>query len=160
MRNNAWVAAMSLLVAAVAMPAMADEMQTVGDLSRVQSETILLKAKVDRATAQAQLDAKTHTGSSINDDVDVPVVKAVYGVNHKLYATFLFANGVSEDAKIGDEITGGFRVSMLTVDKVVLIKGHRHFNVGFSAVAPVATQAVTSPQGSPTMPMPLPGASR
>lgn len=151
MRNKAGVALIPLMVAA----AFAQAEGTVGDLSRIQSETIILKAKVSRATAQSELDAKSRVGQ-VNDDVDAPVVKSVYGVGRKLFASFLYSNGVAMDAKQGDTILGGYKVVTLTVDKVELGKGKRRFVVGFSATAPTpAPQSATQNGamfGQPYMP--------
>lgn len=143
MRNKAGVALIPLMVAA----AFAQAEGTVGDLSRIQSETLILKAKVGRATAQSELDAKSRVGQA-SDDVDAPVVKSVYGVGRKLFANFLYSNGVAMDAKLGDTILGGYKVVTLTVDKVELAKGKRRFVVGFSATAPTPAPQTSQQNGA------------
>lgn len=110
---------------------------TVGDLSRIQTETLLLKAKVNRATAQAELDSKSHAGVITSGDLDAPVVKNVYGVGGKMAATFLFSTGITVEGKPGDTIVGGFKVVTVSIDKVELSKDKKIFPVGFSATPPV-----------------------
>src|SRR5260363_233148 len=99
---------------------------TVGDLSNIQSDTLLLKAKAERAAAQSELDAR----SSVEGEGAAPVVKAVYGAGDQLYATFLYRSGVVMDAKPGDTILGGFKVMSVGVDKVELSKGRQRLTVG------------------------------
>jgi len=156
-----------VLALALALPlaALAADDVTVGDLSRIQSETLLLKAKANLAATQADLYAKTHTASSANgnEEEDVPVVKAVYGVGRRDYATFLFSNGSSIDASAGDILPGGLKVLMVTVDRVVLTKGKKKIGVSFSSTAPTDFSQSTKPQGAtgngmPLSQMPLPGA--
>lgn len=120
---------------------------TVGDLSKIQSETLLIKAKVSKATAQSELDRSggTAVASSGTSD-DMPVVKKVYGVGGKMAATFLYSNGAAIEGKVGDTIIGGFKVVSITIDKVELLKGKTVVTAGFSTTPPVQqTPSVTSP---------------
>lgn len=132
---------------------------TVGDLSKIQSETLIIKAKVNRASAQAELEAKSHVnGPSSANDEDVPVVKNVYGFGKKLMATFLFSSGVTIDAREGEVIMGGYKVASLSVDKVELEKGGRRFPVGFSGTPPIqGAPSRAAVSGGPLLTMP-PGA--
>lgn len=133
---------------------------TVGDLSKIQSETLIIKAKVSRATAQAELEAKTRGSVAAPAiEVDVPVVKNVYGIGKKLMATFLFSSGATIDAREGEVIMGGYKVASLSVDKVELEKGGRRFPVGFSGTPPLqGSPAQSAVPGAPVPPM-LPGSS-
>ncbi|MDH0341964.1 type IV pilus biogenesis protein PilP [Chromobacterium haemolyticum] len=164
MRNKAIVAVISTLAAVTA----AHGEGTVGDLSSIQSETILIRAKVSRAEAQAQLDARTKGkgGAENNGDMALPVVKFVYGVGKQLSATFLYSSGEAIDAKVGDTILGGYKVVSLTVDKVEVAKGKKRFLVGFSGAAPTISPQPTQPtnpmMGQPSFASPIssPGMSR
>jgi len=129
---------------------------TLGDLSRIQDETLLLKAKAERAAAEADLEAKRRSAAGVGQDMEPPVVKVVYGVDHKLVATFLYSNGVVMDAGAGDTILGGFKVAAISVDKVQLVRGKTRYQVGFSATAPaVPVQTQTSiPMSGPGMLLP------
>ncbi len=137
------------LIALLCAAELAQAKGTVGDLSNIQSETLLLKAKAERAAAQLELDSK----SSIEGEGALPVVKSVYGVGDQLYATFLYRSGVVMDAQQGDTILGGFKVVSVGVDKVELMKGHQRLTVGFAATAP--TQPLAAPPFLPAMPGPV-----
>ena len=117
---------------------MADGLKTVGDLARIQSETMVLRAQIDRASAEAELAGKTNN-VDMSQQANMPVVRAVYGAGGVMYATFLFVNGLTQDAKAGQVIKGGYKVVELSVDRVVLARGGHRFDAGFaSSVSPQA----------------------
>lgn len=152
----------TLLIVMLCAAGLAHAEGTVGDLSNIQSETLLLKAMVEQAAAQSELNAKSSVNSHSGDGTP-PVVKSVYGVGDQLTATFLYSTGVMMDAKQGDTILGGFKVVSVGVDKVELMKGKQRLTVGFAATAP--THAVPTAPFFPTMPgpvvrPPLPGRAR
>lgn len=155
MRNKAIV---TMFVGALASGfAMAEA--TVGDLSQIQGDTIIIRAKANRAAAQQDLDAKARGSlpSYVGGDSEAPVVKAVYGAGKQLYATFLYGSGVVMDAKAGDTILGGFKVISVAVEKVELSKDGTKVQVGYSASAPARAPAAQAPQGvQPTMFAPPP----
>ena len=102
---------------------------TLQEISTLQDETLRLKATLNKATVQKQLEAlgKSEEGSA------VPVVKAVVGVGKSLIATFVYANGTGVDAKVGDSLPGGYRVVEITPNHVVMVQHGRRIVVGFSA---------------------------
>lgn len=106
--------------------------RTVGDLSRIQSETIILKAQVARAAAQAELDSKRRGAGTPGDAIDVPVVGNVYGHGGKWIAEFLYSNGAKVDGAEGATIVGGFKVVSVQLDEVVLSRGGKAFRAAFS----------------------------
>jgi hypothetical protein len=121
---------------------------TVQDISTLQGETLRLKAELTRATVQKQLD---ETGKSEGSST-APVVKAVVGVGTALIATFVYANGSSVDARVGDALPGGYRVMEITSNRVTLSQAGRRIVVGFSAEVPVATP---QPSVNPAFPVPV-----
>lgn len=147
MRNKACLALGATLFATQAMA-----VRIVGDVSEVQSETILLKAQVSRATAQAELDAKSR-GAGVGAEAGAPVVKNVGGRDNKLYATFLYSSGAVMDGGEGDTILGGYKVALVSVNKVELVKDGKRLQVGFSATVPSASaQSLLPGAGQPFMP--------
>ncbi|WP_282282452.1 type IV pilus biogenesis protein PilP [Pseudomonas sp. PS02302] len=176
MSNDLSLVVLGALMLAVAAPVIAAEAQssdpdgiTVGELSRVQSETILYKAQGERAKALRELNdggaqAKTapqpsylpqpivqsngaasgtpeHSGTV----EQLPVVKLVYGAGTALHATLLYAGGFEIDASpASTDLPGGYRVANLSLDSVVLSRGGKRYPLGFSNRAPsypVATVA-------------------
>ena len=113
---------------------------TIGELSAIQSDTLLLKAKLDRATVQHALDAKKHLrAASSNHPAHVvsnmPVVTAVYGTDNRLYAAFLYPSGATAEARTGETIPGPFEVVSVSTDKVRLMQNKQTFQAPFSAIA-------------------------
>jgi type IV pilus biogenesis protein PilP len=130
---------------------------TVGELSAVQSETALLKAKGERAKAQREIDGEGQqqiqiqpyqSHSSIptpiggDSEESLPVVKLVYGSSGALRATLLFSSGFEVDAASGQDLPGGYKVGTIGLDSVVLTRSGKRFPLGFSGTAmPVKTGA-------------------
>ncbi len=124
---------------------------TVQDISTIQGETLRLKAELAKATVQKQLD---ETGKSEGSST-APVVKAVVGVGAALIATFVYSNGTSVDARVGDTLPGGYRVVEILSNRVTLSQAGRRLVVGFSAEVPVTPP---QPSTSPSFPLPVRGA--
>lgn len=134
---------MKTLLIAVAglLPGVCLAQPTVGDLSKIQGETLILKAKVSREAAQAELDSRSRAagGYTPSDDTHLPVVKSVYGARNMLVATLIYPNGTTMEAKVGDTLNGGYKVSKIVVDRVELTKNKKVVQLGFSAMPPTAT---------------------
>lgn len=128
---------------------------TIGDLSRIQTETLILKARANRASAQAELASKMPGPTTLGENVDAPVVKNVYGVGGRMAATFLYSNGVAVEGHAGDTIIGGFKVVSISIDKVELAKDKKVFQIGFSATPPVQSAPLGAPgtKGAPNYPV-------
>ncbi|MFC3941535.1 type IV pilus biogenesis protein PilP [Pseudomonas gingeri NCPPB 3146 = LMG 5327] len=144
---------------------------TVGELSAVQSETFLYKAKADRARAIRSIDgdnpqtsaspatayqprpfAPDQLGSGSGEQL--PVVKLVSGSSRALRATLLYSGGYEVDAqRSGQELPDGYKVESISLDSVILSRAGKRYPLGFSSRAPSA-----SVQDSARMPVPgLPG---
>lgn len=121
----------------------------IGELGRVQSQTILYKAMAERREAQqkAQGDfpdsllpaAVVPSGQTFTPPVEaspqesgLPVVKAITGSSQRLRATLLYSGGAEFDTAIGSKLPGGFSVHQLTLDGVVLSRGGQLYPLGFS----------------------------
>jgi type IV pilus biogenesis protein PilP len=119
--------------------------QTVGDLSRIQGETLLLRVRIDRETAQAELDARLRVsgGVSASDSFStsasdtIPTVKSVYGANGLLLATVMYSNGTELEVKVGDVVVGGYTVKTIEIDRVEFAKGKETIRLVFSAKPPI-----------------------
>jgi len=127
---------------------------TVGELSQVQSQTLLFEALAKRAEAQRKLE---HPGAPANAPAaatsyqpqassypppanngepsateQLPVVKLVYGSATALHATLLYAGGYDVDANAGMELPGGYRVVSVSLDSVVVSRDGKRYPLGFS----------------------------
>ncbi|CAI8926001.1 type IV pilus biogenesis protein PilP [Pseudomonas chlororaphis] len=172
-----------LCIAAIASNAFASSSElagiSVGELGKVQSETILLKAKAERAKAeqqvtqgdqtiaaqptssglggtlpQAQLMQYMPPQTSTSNQLALPVIKAVTGSARKLQATLLYSSGIEIDATTGSDLPDGFRVVQITLDGVTLERKNKRFPLGFSNQAPpmVNHQSPAMPQPSAALP--------
>lgn len=119
---------------------------TVGDLSQVQGETVLLKAKAARAAAQAELDARQKAAGNVSVEAEAPapVVTSVEGEGERLHAAFLYGSGAVATGTVGDRLPGGFVVESISVDRVALRRGKTLVMAAFSAS--------TLPSMRPSMP--------
>lgn len=115
--------------------------QSVGELGKVQAETILYQAQAARAEAQAKAQAAGPAGTSMEGTL--PVVRGVFGSGTQLFATFLYANGSSVDARRGDRIPGDYVVASVSPTGVVLSRSGRSYPLGFSDLRPFPLPAAT-----------------
>ncbi|MCI1021417.1 type IV pilus biogenesis protein PilP [Pseudomonas putida] len=135
---------------------------SIGELGKIQSETILLKAKAERAKAEREVNGEAtvspQTASSGLSNpfpisqpmqhlppeskpashVDLPVIKAITGTSQKMQAALLYSSGVEVDAFTGRELPGGYRVAQITLDGVTLESKGKRYPLGFSNQAPSA----------------------
>lgn len=140
--------AASLLFAfGLAAPASFAADNTVGALSEIQADTLVLRARAEQADARRKLGedaggssvAMSSAYGSTNPGGIAPVVRGVHGANKNLYATFLYSNGSTVEGRLGDQIPGGFRVVALSAERVEIQRGTERIQVGFSSIPPIAT---------------------
>ncbi|NMZ14954.1 type IV pilus biogenesis protein PilP [Pseudomonas proteolytica] len=164
-KNNSLVfVALSLLLAA---PLMADEyVPTFGDMSTMQAQQMFyeLKAKRDKSKQDAQ-SYEVATGASAAAPVtgtgsSVPRLSGVIGSDLNLYGTFVYTSGSQVEARAGDILPGGFRVSSVGVGKAALIKDGKTIQlmqqtqgVDSSSQPFQMTPGLPSPMGQPIMPV-------
>ncbi|MHC5208984.1 type IV pilus biogenesis protein PilP [Pseudomonas chlororaphis] len=164
-KNNSLVfVALSLLFAA---PLMADEyVPTFGDLSTMQAQQMFyeLKAKRDKSKQEA-LSYEGPTGASAAAPVtgtgsSVPRLSGVIGNDLNLYGTFVYSSGSQVEARAGDILPGGFRVSSVGVGKAALIKDGKTIQLmqqtqGVESSSPPFQMmpGLPTPMGQPVMPV-------
>lgn len=146
---------------------------TVGDLSRVQSETLLYKAQGARAQAladkrrsesEAGIDTTGATGQAAPPVIDseLPTITGISGRAGRLFATFRYPNGNTATAKSGEAIPGNFRVAEVSLDRAVITRGDRRIPLQFGD-APTQQPQQSSGQLLPGQfpgPYPAPGVIR
>ncbi|PRW84474.1 type IV pilus biogenesis protein PilP [Pseudomonas fluorescens] len=159
---------LALMLSACAVSAAERSQPTVGDLSAIQSETIMYKAQSARAEAKGEMQSFiTKAGddpllTQMNSapsvvTADLPTVTGISGAAGRLFATFRYSNGTTVSAKSGDRITGGFTVSEVGLDRVVLTLGDRRIPLQFGVIntpAPTTGGQMTGPMQMPGFNMP------
>jgi type IV pilus biogenesis protein PilP len=117
--------------------------ETMGVLGRLYEQRLLIKAQVELMSAQAQLKTNGVTTAKISESY-APTVKMVQGVGDSLFATFLYPGNMTMDGRVGDVISGGFKVESISVHQVVLSKEGERMHLGFSASPPTPLPALGS----------------
>lgn len=151
---NYQVAAIVVAVGVLMSSASASEVGTVGDLSKIQAQTILLNAKLKRDEVQEKLDAKRTGGDTVPT---LPVVKSIFGNDKASVVTFIYEGNVKVGASQGDQIPGGYTVSKIDQDsnKVELRKGKDVHIIGTSSTVPVTKQKPAAQQNQMSMMPPM-----
>lgn len=153
----------------------------VGELAIIQSQTILLNAKAEKAKAERSINGEDQSGMaqpspmifsqgnftpptsasarSADAQPELPVVKAIFGSAKRLRATLLYSGGFEVDADTSSrELPGGYRVATLTFDNVTLERSGKRYPLGFSNTPPVVqgNASSTTPSNTGAVPV-LPG---
>ena len=150
-------------------PAPADD-AVAAQLVKLQTEVMLLKAQTAKAQAQAELEKASageidggsgkssqsgkRGGSAVGSSTGLPAVTSIYGRDKALVATLRLNSGGVLEARVGDTIPDGYRLTRIDAGKVTFTRGGRQFIAGLSA--PAALPPVAG--GGPLMlAPPLPG---
>lgn len=165
MRNDSWLLGLVALACSYAIASPPDLSGiNVGELGKVQSETILFRAQAERAKAARDIDGALTSSSTAVGGLEgmtaqqapilreagepaLPVVRTISGSSKKLQATLLFAGGIELDTTAGREIPGGYRVVQVSLDGVTVERQGKRYQLGFSNQAPTRMSAVP-----PTLP--------
>lgn len=151
MRNNLSLVLLSLWLPITGVQATESGLSgiSVGELGRVQSETILFRAKAERTKAEREASgplpepsqaAALFPNTGLPTPIPtvpgprqqaLPVVKEISGSGLKLRASLVYSDGSVIDARPGSELPEGFRVQQITLDGVVLGKDGKRFPLGF-----------------------------
>ena len=124
---------------------------SVGELTRLNDDTVMLKARLAKAQAEASLRKARDEArpDSAQPDQGMPVVTGVFGRDGNVYAQFLYAGGTMVPGTVGETLPGGFLVSAVSVEQVVLSKAGERIRVGFSGT-PQRRESPSADGDSPT----------
>lgn len=143
-------------------------------LTRIEAETLLLKAREKQLEVQANIVARQNeiaTKRQLTDQLAQtavagdPVVRSIEGIGKVMYATVQLADGNLVDARVGDVLPNGMKVASIKPHEVIvenrkkrrvrLMNGTQAFNV-----ATAFNPAYPSPAVNIPLPMPAPAAMR
>jgi type IV pilus biogenesis protein PilP len=155
-RSNVSIA-LTCLFALASHAAWADDDNNIGALGRIQTHTLILKAKLNEKNARQQLDgAVSADGTPVGPvmaaspvESALPNVKMIVNGNSGLAATFIYAGGITAAGKVGAKIPGGYTIrSMSVADRTVEVMDFKGkvVTLGMSSTAP--TVPVAQPSGS------------
>lgn len=146
------------------------ESTTIDDLTKIEAETLVLKAREKQLNVQAQIASKQaeiaskqadadrlmHTGTASVDD---PIIRSIEGIGKALYATLELDNGHTVDVKIGDILPNGMRIASIRSNEVVVeLKDKRRIrlNTGSQAVTQYNATSTSKNKSTTALLPPIP----
>lgn len=142
-RNDLKAVALSCIL--VSGGALADT--TADSLTRIEAETLVLKAREKQLEVQAQIIAKQ--GDILAKQVETdrlarqasagdPIVRAIEGFSSALYATLELDNGSTLDVKVGDVLPNDMKVISIRLNEVI-VETHKKRRVRLNIVSLAST---------------------
>jgi len=159
MRNSPWLAVLALSV----LPGAAWCADTPAQqLTKIEAETALLKARERKIEVQAQIAGKQAEIASKQAEAQrvsasqggQPVLRGIEGIGDTVYATLDVPHQGQIDVHAGDTVAG-YRVVAVKPDHVML-EGAKKRRLKLGLVAPAATAASLSAVPEPAAMPPLP----
>ncbi|MEN3291430.1 MAG: hypothetical protein V7642_683 [Burkholderiales bacterium] len=136
-------------------------------LTRIEAETLLLKAREKQLEVQSniltrenEIALKQGRGNALADlpTGEEPVVRGIEGLGATMYATLQLRDGRVLDVQAGDVVSDGMRIVSIRPNEVVVrTKRGKHVNLATAALASGPPQ-VNYPIGATALP-PLPPAA-
>lgn len=126
MRNELKV---PLLAGCLLFSALAQAESTSDDLTKLEAETLILKARQKQLEVQAQIVAKRGEIASKQAETDRlvrnpssgdPQIRSIEGIGKTVYATLELGNGSIVDVKSGDRLSNGMKVISIRVNEVIV----------------------------------------
>jgi type IV pilus biogenesis protein PilP len=104
-------------------------------LTKIETETLLLKAREKQLDVKASIIAKQNEivtkqqqGEKLTQTAVVgdPMIRSIEGIGKKMYATLQLANGNVVDAQIGDSLPNGMVVLSIKANEVIVENSKKH----------------------------------
>lgn len=103
-------------------------------LTRIEAETMVLKAREKQLDVQSSIMAKQndiiarqHMREQLTQNAVVgdPVIRSVEGIGKRMYAALQLADGSVVDVAVGDTLSNGMRVVSIRANEVIVENGKR-----------------------------------
>jgi type IV pilus biogenesis protein PilP len=136
-------------------------------LTRIEAETLVLKAREKQLDVQANIIAKQNeiaTKQVVHDQltqpsaVGDPLIRSIEGIGRNMFATLQMGNGNLVDAQVGDTLANGMRVVSIGQNEVVVQAGKKK-RIRLAAFSNGLTQTTFNPSypsAGVSLPPPLP----
>lgn len=143
---------------------------TADNLTRIEAETLVLKAREKQlavkaliAVKQAEIASKQAEAARVARPAMAgdPTIRSVEGIGPTLYATLQLENGSTLDVKSGDVLPNGMRIVTIQANEVTVETGKKRLirlasrNVSVASAPPAAwpsRAAIALPPLSPLLP--------
>lgn len=131
MRNDLKTA-ICLAVAAVSCAAHAESASD--SLTRIETETLVLKAREKQLDVQSAIIAKQndilarqHMREQLTQNAVVgdPVIRSVEGIGKRMFAALQLADGSVVDVTVGDTLSNGMKVLSIKANEVIVENGRK-----------------------------------
>lgn len=115
--------------------------KSIGDLGRVQQDSVMLKANIERAKLRQELSGFEEDKSISTSEICQPkgigtlTLFSIYGIGAKNFATFAYNSSTQVDAGVGDRLLCGEVVKRITLNKVEVEKGGKIYAVSGTVTA-------------------------
>ncbi|WP_158229195.1 type IV pilus biogenesis protein PilP [Collimonas sp. PA-H2] len=153
-----------LVISCLVLPGAVQADSIADSLSRIEAETLILKAQEKQIQVKAQIaDREAEIASkqlasgraSRSATLTDPTVKGVEGIGRNLVASLLLENGSSIDVKAGETLANGMRIVSIRSNEVIAeTQGRRR--VRLAPAAPQAPAGATAYPAYPTAMVALP----
>lgn len=154
MRNNHPAGAALLVAACLGLAALPAASETTSQsLTRIEAETMVLKARERQLEVQAsivgkqnEIAARQSMTVALNqaEVVGHPVIRAIEGIGGRMYATLQMNDGSLVDVQQGDTLPGGMQIVSIGSREVVARSGKRKIRLASSSAASGLTPALPS----------------
>lgn len=130
------ISAIAMLAAALSVPALAET--TSQSLTRIEAETMVLKARERQLEVQASIVGKQSeiaarqsmiTALTQAEVVGDPMIRAIEGIGSRMYATLQMSDGSIVDVQQGDTLPGGMKIVSIGARQVVAQSGQRRIRL-------------------------------
>lgn len=126
--------------------------QSVSDnLTRIETETLVLKAREKQLDVQANILAKQSEIAAKQAEseritqapaIGNPVILSIEGLGKSMFATLQLGNGNSVDVQAGDMLSNGMKVASIRANEVVIVTARkRRMRLAYASPAPAAFDA-------------------
>lgn len=110
---------------------------TASELTRLSESIAVLTARQKELELKAQIAQKQQElARAAGAGPELPSFVDIEGIDGKLVARLVFSRGIEQAVKKGETIRGGFNVSQITVNEIVLTRGKERFHIPFSTQYP------------------------
>lgn len=157
---------LSLCMAGVAACGAAQAETASESLTRIEEETLVLKAREKQLDVQSSIIAKQndilakqHMREQMTQNAVVgdPVIRSIEGIGQRLYAALQLADGSVVDVTVGDTLSNGMKIVSIRPNEVIVegSKKRRTRLATASHVTPAFNPSYPSPGISIVPPLPL-----
>ncbi len=142
--QNKYLSPLVILAACILPHAQAHAESTADSLTRIEAETMVLKARERQLEVQASIVGKQNeiaakqsmtAALTQTEVVGDPVIRAIEGIGSRLYATLQMSDGSIIDVQQGDTLPTGMKI--VSIGSREVVAQGRHGRIRLASYAPI-----------------------